>query len=96
LSAPLLETRKTILDVLTFFIHARDFQAFPLVIDALTTLSTTNDETATPYGYWFKSMEKSLVVSNRKRRAGRPDSPTNDYAVCTLIVEVPARLLTRF
>jgi len=96
LNTPHLQTRKTILDVLTFFIHERDFQALPLVVDALTTLSIENDETPTPYAYWFKSMEQSLGASNGIRRTDSPDSLTHDYAVCALVLEGTVRSFIRF
>ena len=106
LNTPHLQTRKAVADVLIFFIYERDFQAFPLVINALETLSTANNEAATPYAYWFKSMEQflsgrgvmgSLVgASDEIRRAGGPDSSMNDYAVCAPVLEAPVRLFTNF
>ena len=81
------------MDILTFFVHARDFQAFPLVVDALETLSTANDETPTPYAYWFKSMEHSLSAGNGILPAGGPDSLTNDYAVCAPVPPSPSSLV---
>ena len=79
------------MDILVFFIYERDFQAFPLVITGLEALSTANDEAATPYAYWFKSMEQSfggrgvmgslVGASAEIRRTGGSDSSMNDYAV---------------
>lgn len=80
------------MDILTFFFHARDFQAFPFVVDALTTLSTANDETPTPYAYWFKSMEQSLDFGEDIRRAGS----LNDYAVCAPVFKVTSWSFMRF
>ena len=93
-------------DILIFFIYERDFQAFPLVINALESVSTANNEAATPYAYWFKSMEQSLSgrgvmgslvgASDEIRRTGGPDSSMNDYAVRAPVLTVPAWLFTRF
>ena len=90
------------MDVLIFFIHGRDSQAFPLVIRALETLSAANNEAATPYAYWFKSMGQSLSgrgtmgtlvgASEEIRRAANPDSSMIDYAVCAPVLTVPMRL----
>jgi len=104
LNTPHLPTRKGILDLLTFFIHERDSQAFPLVINALETLSATNNEAGTPYAYWFTSMKQSLSergpmgglawASNTILQAV-PDSLMIDYAVCTPVLAVPVQLLIR-
>ena len=94
------------MDILVFFIYERDFQAFPLVINGLETLSTANNEAATPYAYWFKSMEQSFSgrgvlgslvgASDEIRRGGGPDSSMNDYAVRTPLLTISVRLLTCF
>lgn len=94
------------MDVLTFFVHERDFQAFPLVVDALKTLSTANNEAQTPYAYWLKSMDQSLggqgvteslaEVSDEIWRAGSADSSMNDYAVCAHVITTPIQSLIPF
>ena len=95
-----------ILDVLTFFTHERDFQAFPLVVDALKTLSIANGEAPTPYAYWFKSMDQSLSrqdvpespaeAGDEIWRAGSADNLMNDYAVCAPVIAALVRSFIPF
>ena len=73
----------------------RSFQTYPIVLTALETLSTVNNEVATPYDFWFKSMETSLSgrgkmgslvgASDEVRRGGGGDGSLNDYAVSSLL-----------
>jgi len=93
-------------DILTFFIYEREFQAFSLVINALETLSIVNGEAPTPYTYWFKSMEQFLSgrdvtgslagATDEIWEAGGADSSTNDYAVCARVLVVPFWLFIHF
>ena len=62
-----------------------------LVVAALETLSSSNNESGGPYEYWFKSMEQSLSgrgkmgslvgASEDVKKAGGLESNLNDYAV---------------
>jgi cytokinesis protein len=77
--------------MLTFFAYHDGFQSYPHVLSALEALSTANNEAATPYDFWFKSMEISLSgrgkmgslvgASDEVRRGGGADGSLNDYAV---------------
>lgn len=86
-----LPTRRTLLDVLTFLTYWNGGEAHSLVVTALETLSSSNNEGGGCYNFWFKSMEQSLSgrgkmgslvgASEEVKRAGGIDSSLNDYAV---------------
>ena len=91
LNTPHLPTRKLLLDLLCFLVYWNEGQAHPLVVAALEALSTSNNESAGCYNYWFKSVEAALSgrgkmgslvgASEEVRRAGGIDSSLNEYAV---------------
>lgn len=96
LNTPHLPTRKSLIDLLSFLTYWNEGQAHPLVINALETLSLSNNEAGGCYEYWFKSMEQSLSgrgkmgslvgASEEVRRTGGVDSSLNEYAVCSLMI----------
>lgn len=104
-----LPTRRTLLDVLTFLTYWNGGEAHGLVVTALETLSSSNNEGGGCYNFWFKSMEQSLSgrgkmgslvgASEEVKRAGGVDSSLNDYAVrpsavhTTLIIHLSLALM---
>lgn len=83
------------MEVLCFLTYKNDGEALGLVVSALETLSTSNNEGNDPYGYWFKSMEQALSgrgkmgslvgASEEVKRAGGLESSLNDYAVSEIV-----------
>ncbi|KAI0029325.1 armadillo-type protein [Vararia minispora EC-137] len=97
LNTPRLTTRRIIIDLLTFLVYWPDGDVLDLVLDALEQLSTFNGEAATPFAYWFKSMEHTLEGRGRmgslvgaseevRRGAAGADGSLNDYALTNLLL----------
>jgi cytokinesis protein len=92
LNTPHLPTRKLIVDILVFFCYYYEDRGQSLVLSALQALSTANGEAATPYDFWFKSLENSLAgrgkmgslvgASDEIKRGAGGDGTLNEYAVC--------------
>lgn len=92
LNSPYLPTRKIVLDILVLVAYLNDHEHFQRVIAALETLSTANNEPATPFAYWFKTWETALHGRGRLgtlvgasediKKHGGVDPSLNDYTVC--------------
>ncbi|TFK46436.1 hypothetical protein OE88DRAFT_920438 [Heliocybe sulcata] len=61
LSSPHIATRKLIMDLLVFFLYYDDSRGYRAVIEALIELSKAENEAPTPFAYWFKSWEKTML-----------------------------------
>lgn len=80
-----------LVELLSFLVYWNDGEALNLVISALETLSSNNEQEHTPYAYWFQNMETilsgrgkmgSLVgASEDVRKNAAMDGSVNDYAV---------------
>ena len=91
LNTPHLPTRKLLLDLLVFLVYWNDGQTLDLVLNALNALTEDNHEHGSPYTYWFKSFEQSLIgrgrmgtlvgASEEVKRHGGHDPSLNDYTV---------------
>lgn len=100
LNSPHIPTRRLLLDLLAFITYYNDGEALHLVIAALETLSSSNNENGGPYDYWFKSMEHALSGRGRMgslvgasedvRKAGTVESNLNEYAVGHLLEPRPS------
>lgn len=95
LTSPHLPTRKSLLDLLCFLTYWNDGEAHGLVLAALESLSTSQNESGGCYDSWFKFLEHSLSgrgmmgslvgASEEIKRTGGIDSSLNEYAVCFLL-----------
>ena len=91
LNSPRIGTRKLVLDLLTFLVYWNT-EAINLAISGLETLSVANNEGDSPYAFWFKSMEVSLMGRGKmgslvgasedmRKNAGGLEGSLNEYAV---------------
>lgn len=103
LNSTFIPTRKNVLEILVGLVRWEGpevVETHPIVVSALENLSTTNNETASPYAFWFKSFASALTGRGKmgslvgasdeiKRNAGM-EASLNDYAVSSTSTSMSA------
>ena len=91
LNSPSLPTKKILLETLAGMALIDHGQMATLVLEALETLSTSNGEPASPYAYWFKTLEPvrsgrgkmgtRVGASEEVKKITGQDATLNEFAV---------------